>query len=244
MVINESDSDILQWGLRLLDVDPYSNAGYYGETIHNDVDDNYPRHYVGSNYETDSNDVENDEIIARTLQEEFSRIAVTETSGYSDAGEEHSQASNLVHNWHSPSTKDYYPGIRKVYCQTSLLDVVTNLCVTVLYIDISYIFMFFFLCCVEHDYTQGEFDYVLPSSSCSSSSGQEEHLHSLEPADEYAHDDEVCWKLNQMTPIPVSTSTVYYMISMGPTFVFPFKIYAANLIFTLAFVFPVLRILQ
>lgn len=214
MVINECDSDILQWGLRLLEVDPYSNAGYYGEIIHNEADDNYPRHYVGSNYETDSNDVENDEIIARTLQEEFSRVAVTETSGYSDAGEEHSQASNLVHNWHSPSTKDHYPGIRKGYCQTSLLDLVTNLCFTVMYIDISYmcvcvnIFMFFLLCCAEHDYAQGEVDYVLPSSSCSSPSGQEEHLHSLEPADEYAYDDEVCWKLNQMTSIPVSISSV------------------------------------
>ncbi|KAF3441866.1 hypothetical protein FNV43_RR15781 [Rhamnella rubrinervis] len=163
MVINEYDSDIMQWGLRLLDGDPYYNSGYYGETIQSDADEIDQSHYVRGYYDTDSNDVENDEIIARTLQEEFSQIAVTENSGYSDAGEGHSQASNLVHNWHGPSARNYYS---------------------------------------EHDYAQEEADSVLPSGSCSSPSGQVEYLHSSELADEYVHDDEVCWKLNQMTPIP------------------------------------------
>lgn len=105
----------MQWGLRLLDGDPYNNSGYYGHMMQNDADDIYQGHYVTVNYEAESNNVENDEIIARTLQEEFSQIAVNETLGYSDAGDTH--ASNFLHSWHSPSRRNYNSGIIKVHYQ-------------------------------------------------------------------------------------------------------------------------------
>ncbi|XP_015898521.3 OVARIAN TUMOR DOMAIN-containing deubiquitinating enzyme 12 [Ziziphus jujuba] len=108
MAINEFHSDLMQWGLRLLDGDPYNSSGYYGQMMQNDADGIYQGHYVRDQYETESNNVENDEIIALTLQEEFSQIAVTEASGYLDTGGSH--ASNFVNSWHSPSRGNYYSG--------------------------------------------------------------------------------------------------------------------------------------
>ncbi|XVE96636.1 hypothetical protein REPUB_Repub02eG0239700 [Reevesia pubescens] len=52
--------------------------------------------------------MENDEVIACTLQEEFSHLAVAEASEFSHAAEQQQvQASSEPHDWHSP-TRDYY----------------------------------------------------------------------------------------------------------------------------------------
>lgn len=52
---------------------------------------------------------------------------------------------------------------------------------------------------------------MLPSSSCSSPGDQEEHLHSLELADEHADDNQVYWNFDQMAPIRVSLSHVKFV---------------------------------
>ncbi|KAG2690129.1 hypothetical protein I3843_09G169200 [Carya illinoinensis] len=100
MIIHEH-SDVMQWGLQLLDGDP-NNSGYCGEIIHHSADDAYNGIYQ-ENYDTNCSHLENDEVIARTLQEEFSQLAVSEASRYSHAGGEQFQASNLEHDWHGPS---------------------------------------------------------------------------------------------------------------------------------------------
>jgi hypothetical protein len=107
-------SGVMQWGLRLLDGDPI-NHGYYGQITHHTADDIYNGHYQ-EHYDTDDSLLENDEAIARTLQEEFLQLTVSEASGYSHAREENYQESNLEHDWHSPSpTNHYYSGIQLSY---------------------------------------------------------------------------------------------------------------------------------
>lgn len=108
MAIHEHDSDLVQWGLRLLDgdPDPSFNSGYYNEIIQSHSGDFYNERHARDQYETDSNNVENDEIIARTLQEEFSQLAVAEASEFSPPGEEHYQVSNPVYAWQSPPTRN------------------------------------------------------------------------------------------------------------------------------------------
>lgn len=156
MAIYDHESDFVQWGLGLLNIDedPALNYGYYG-------DDLYRRQSYGVYYDTEPNNVENDEIIAHTLQEEFSRLDFAESSGHSHRGEDQLHGSALVHAWQSP------PGN-----YSSAHD------------------------CGCHE------ESVVPYSSCSSPGDQDEYLHSLELSDENAQDDEVCWKLDQMAPIP------------------------------------------
>lgn len=109
------DSPVIQWGLQLLDGGP-TNPGYYRQITHHSADDVCNGHYQ-EHYDTDGSHLENDEVIARTLQEEFLQMTVSEVSGYSHAGEEHYQASNLEHDWHSPSPMNhYYSGIQLSYC--------------------------------------------------------------------------------------------------------------------------------
>ncbi|CAN6716076.1 unnamed protein product [Malus baccata var. baccata] len=109
MTSHEYDSDIVQWGIRLFGRDPVCNSSYYyGDMIQRDSNDIDHEECIRSHYDTESNNVENDEIIAHTLQEEFSRLSVREASEYSHAGEVQSQASFLADEWHGQSTRDYY----------------------------------------------------------------------------------------------------------------------------------------
>ncbi|CAK7343122.1 unnamed protein product [Dovyalis caffra] len=111
MVIYEQDSDVIRWGLRLLDGDPPFYSGYYGDGIVQS-DDGYHGHYVRDHYDIrDCSHVESDEMIARTLQEEFLQLAVTEDNGYShggEGGEEHLQTSVDEHDWQCTPTRNYY----------------------------------------------------------------------------------------------------------------------------------------
>lgn len=94
MATSEQDSDMIQWGLRLLDGDPPFYPGYYGRIVQNE--DNYNGQYTITRDHYDISDcthVESDEIIAQTLQEEFLQLAVTEASEYSPNTEENFQIS-------------------------------------------------------------------------------------------------------------------------------------------------------
>jgi len=111
MVIYEQDSDVIQWGLRLLDGDPPYYSGYYGDAIIQS-NDGYHGHYVRDHYDiSDCSHVESDEMIARTLQEEFSQLAVTEATEYSHGGEEHLHNSVDEHPWQCTPTRNYCSGL-------------------------------------------------------------------------------------------------------------------------------------
>ncbi|KAG1354944.1 putative RuBisCO large subunit-binding protein subunit alpha, chloroplastic [Cocos nucifera] len=104
MIMYEQDPDIIRWGLHLLQGDPASNSEYCGTDNQNDVsvyNGNYTREF-----RDDGTTVENDEIIAQTLQEEFSQVAVAEASGPSHAGEEKLQASVLAQDWSGSTISD------------------------------------------------------------------------------------------------------------------------------------------
>ncbi|CAJ2656747.1 unnamed protein product [Trifolium pratense] len=105
-------SDVFQWGMNLFDVDPCYSPGYYGDIIQHDTGDVYHEHYFHSNYDSaESNQVENDEIIARTLQEEFSQLEIAdERSSYSQADVEQFNASVPSYDWHNTPMMNYCSG--------------------------------------------------------------------------------------------------------------------------------------
>ncbi|KAJ6806025.1 OTU domain-containing protein-like isoform X2 [Iris pallida] len=110
MTMYDQDPDILRWGLNILHVEPFSSSAYCGTATQDDAhlyDGGYTRE---GNFGTDHTCVENDEIIAHALQEEFSQLAVTEATGPSHASVEHSQASVLTQDWFVPSMTNFYSG--------------------------------------------------------------------------------------------------------------------------------------
>ena len=111
MVMYGHDSDAMQWGMRLFDGDPSFYNGYYGDVFRTDHE-SYHGHYNGDHYDiSDCSHVENDEIIARTLQEDFSRLAMSEeASGYSHNGEEQLTTSVDAEDWHYTTSRNYYSG--------------------------------------------------------------------------------------------------------------------------------------
>ncbi|KAF7818635.1 OTU domain-containing protein [Senna tora] len=121
MVLHEN-SDFIQWGLRLLDGDPSYSPGYYGDIIQHDAADVYNGHYFHGQYDAESNHVENDEIIARTLQEEFSQLDIAESSSYSQEGQQF-HASDPAYGWHNTSMMNHYSeGISHDYSEEGVDD--------------------------------------------------------------------------------------------------------------------------
>ncbi|XWS59653.1 hypothetical protein CRYUN_Cryun08bG0140500 [Craigia yunnanensis] len=106
MIMYQQDSDFVHW---VLEGDPFYHSAYNSDMIQHDGDDIYHHgNYFTGYTDTQSSQIENDEIIARKLQEEFSHLALAEASEFSHAGEQQLQASSEPHDWHSPSTRDYY----------------------------------------------------------------------------------------------------------------------------------------
>lgn len=114
MTTYEHDADVVRWGLHhLLDVCSLSN-GAPGSVTHYDTDFSSVE-YVREGYcESNHINVENDEVIAHTLQEELSRLAIAESHGSSQSGEqEHQQISILAQDWLGPPSQRYgNPGTR------------------------------------------------------------------------------------------------------------------------------------
>lgn len=105
--MNDYDSDAIRWGLRFFNGDSSYSTEYYPDMAQHDV--NFYEHYYGNHCNNEVNHVENDEIIAHTLQEEFSQLEIAEASGYSNAVEP-SQASNFALGWNNPSSRNYGSG--------------------------------------------------------------------------------------------------------------------------------------
>ncbi|XP_057979144.1 OVARIAN TUMOR DOMAIN-containing deubiquitinating enzyme 12 isoform X2 [Malania oleifera] len=108
MINYELDPDIVRWGLHLLDVCSLShNGSCSGITQY--AADPCPVEYIREGYcrdcEAENINVENDEVIAHALQEEFSHLASVEASGSSHVENEQMQASVLAQDWISPSRR-------------------------------------------------------------------------------------------------------------------------------------------
>ncbi|KAK4793224.1 hypothetical protein SAY86_023659 [Trapa natans] len=110
MITYEQDPDVVQWGLRFFESDPYSDCSYCNTEVQNDISC-YQGHYVTEDhYGVQCNDVECDEIIARALQEELSQLAVTETPGSPSEVSEQLQPSIFSQDWNGHPIGRYGSG--------------------------------------------------------------------------------------------------------------------------------------
>ncbi|KAL7248075.1 hypothetical protein ACSBR2_002892 [Camellia fascicularis] len=109
----EPDSDAVRWGLNFLDVDHIFSSTYYGDNNQGDVNI-WREQYIGDdNYNTDCNNVENDETIAHALQEEYSQLTIAEASESSHPKEEHLKVSSTTApDWLNRSSRNYYSGYK------------------------------------------------------------------------------------------------------------------------------------
>ena len=108
MLTHEQDPDVVRWGLQLFDSDPYSNCGYLGTVIQEDgICDYYQDQYLKQepyDSDTDSRIVENDEVIARALQEELAQLAIMDEPGSpNEEGLRHLQVSEFLPDWTEPN---------------------------------------------------------------------------------------------------------------------------------------------
>ncbi|XP_057982967.1 OVARIAN TUMOR DOMAIN-containing deubiquitinating enzyme 10-like isoform X2 [Malania oleifera] len=109
MITYEQDSDVAQWGRHLFDIDPICSSGCINDTMQHDADTYHEQYFIDHN-NSESTNVENDEIIANTLQEDFAQLAVIEASASSPTGEEPVQLPIFAQDWPSPSMLNYHPG--------------------------------------------------------------------------------------------------------------------------------------
>ncbi|GLT89791.1 hypothetical protein SLE2022_077620 [Rubroshorea leprosula] len=100
----------------MLGYDNNVHRGYPIDTQHDTVELYYGQYrgYDDTEYNQTENDdtvynqTENDEVIARTLQEEFSQLAIAEASDLSNSGEEQVQTFSDAPDWHNSSAVNYY----------------------------------------------------------------------------------------------------------------------------------------
>ncbi|KAI5665279.1 hypothetical protein M9H77_24602 [Catharanthus roseus] len=72
----EPESDPPSWALNIFDVDQILK--YYGDSNQNDVKISHEQYANDNHYDTFPSDVDNDETITRSLEEEFPKLSVTE----------------------------------------------------------------------------------------------------------------------------------------------------------------------
>lgn len=128
MAVDEQDSGFPQWALGFFECDPYMHYGYHDHIIQHDANDIYQGQYFSDHDDSEGNHVENDEIIARTLQEEFSQLALEEASEYSHTGDNHVEQSVPYQNWHSLPTRNYNSGIQKSFFYVPLSHLCSSNC--------------------------------------------------------------------------------------------------------------------
>ncbi|KAK4767342.1 hypothetical protein SAY86_015092 [Trapa natans] len=106
----EQDFDMYEWAQSFFETCPLYDTRYMTNAI--DQDSNSIRHinYPGNQYGTEFSHVENDEIIAHTLQEEFSQLAMREMTENYHAPEQGSSISVDHHEWQSLPMRHYYSG--------------------------------------------------------------------------------------------------------------------------------------
>lgn len=82
MITYEQDPDVLRWGLhQLLDICTLSNSGSQNVITRYDRDSSQVGYVRECYSETEPAYVEDDEVIAHVLQEEFSQVTAAEASG-------------------------------------------------------------------------------------------------------------------------------------------------------------------
>lgn len=114
MVPSGYESDVIRWGLHLFDGDSVFNSGYYGEMT-TAIDDHYTGNYYRDQYNLEPTSVENDEIIARTLQENLLQLSIAESSRFPIEREEELRGSIYTTGWHNPFPRNNSLGIQYAF---------------------------------------------------------------------------------------------------------------------------------
>ncbi|KAM3698357.1 hypothetical protein ACJW31_06G182700 [Castanea mollissima] len=192
MATYDYDPDVTRWDVCTLT----NNASCSGVTRYGQ--DLSRVEFVREGY-FEKDNVENDEAVARALQEEFSRIDCLEASGVSNGGPEHLQESVLAQNWLGPSghANDQQaanePGIQMenaVPCGIIIEEA------------------------GDHNRVENDVQPEIKMfASCSNPGGEEpsyvdDLLHIFDIADESSLDGEVGKRLNQMVPVPHVPKTI------------------------------------
>uniref|UniRef100_M4EJ73 ubiquitinyl hydrolase 1 n=1 Tax=Brassica campestris TaxID=3711 RepID=M4EJ73_BRACM len=179
MVSHEENVSIVEW---FLGPPSYTYPPYGVELIHEEDQSLHHHHQSGEYYREyedhhSSSDVDNDEIIARTLQDDFLQLQIAENNGNYSNHHQHQQEEDYTHNYSSnnneygwndqPTTRDYSS---------------------------------------EWLGNDNDQDGSPNIYSCSSPSDTEEYVYSWE-SDQCDTDGEFGRRLNQMVPIPYVPKT-------------------------------------
>lgn len=110
MIAHEQDPDVVRWGLhQLMNVCSFPNSSSESTVIQYEPDWSQVAYLKEGYCQKEQANVENDEVIAYALQEEFSKIAATEASGSFNMG----QTSVLSQDWIHLSDRQHDSGGRK-----------------------------------------------------------------------------------------------------------------------------------
>ncbi|CAH2074346.1 unnamed protein product [Thlaspi arvense] len=119
MVSHEENTSIVEW---FLGPHPYTYPPYGIEMIHegDEAHHHHHHHQTGEYYREyedhrSTSDVDNDEIIARTLQDDFLQLEIAESNDFSDQQQQHQQQEGYTNNysnnneygWNDQSSVDY-----------------------------------------------------------------------------------------------------------------------------------------
>ncbi|KAB2031548.1 hypothetical protein E1A91_D05G319700v1 [Gossypium mustelinum] len=109
MLTCDIDPDVVRWGLQDLQVCVFSHSGASGSVTEYEKDSSQTGYIREGYHEPELVNVENDAVIAHALQEELSRVAAAEASGFNNPN----QDSILAQDWvgltgrrHSPDNED------------------------------------------------------------------------------------------------------------------------------------------
>ncbi|XP_073066418.1 OVARIAN TUMOR DOMAIN-containing deubiquitinating enzyme 12-like [Primulina eburnea] len=107
MITYEQDPDVVRWGLRLFDGDPYSNWGYCGSLMQHEAD--YYSGYYSKGYhdDADCSNTGNQELTVNCLDEELLQLSVTEPIKTFQEGVQHPQTSYCSQDWFPQSLGSY-----------------------------------------------------------------------------------------------------------------------------------------
>ncbi|XP_071720645.1 OVARIAN TUMOR DOMAIN-containing deubiquitinating enzyme 12-like isoform X2 [Rutidosis leptorrhynchoides] len=171
----EPDSDV-KWGLHFLDVDQIFSSNYYGHSNSNQLDVNicHDEEYNGSSYQYNGfNNLENDEILAHSLQQQILDLSIEDENELSNVEHEHLQVSNTftdTQDWYGGSSSDnnnYYYGDESRLHETDEMGPSSSC-----------------------------------SSPESRSYNEDDYSYNLEITDESELDEEVIKRLNEIIPVP------------------------------------------
>lgn len=124
MITYEQDPDVVRWGLQLFDSNPYNNCGYGGTVVSDNVDYYHEQSLKDDHYEVDCCNIENnevnevdccnvehDELIAQSLQEELSQLAIAEATEAACGDEDNLELTIYEQEFISQSIANCYSGM-------------------------------------------------------------------------------------------------------------------------------------